>query len=63
MKPVMMDTIAFPTCIGRRLVNVANGVPKGSDRFSLALTSLVPRGVAVRVILPFRKLTEGMVNA
>ena len=28
------------------------------DHFSLALTSLVPRGVAVRVVLPFRMLTE-----
>jgi hypothetical protein len=40
---------------------VANGVPKGSDQFSLTLTSLVPRGL--RVVLPFQKLTEGMVNA
>jgi hypothetical protein len=61
VKPVMIDTIAFPKCIGRRLVNVANGVPKGSDQFSLTLTSLVPRGL--RVVLPFQKLTEGMVNA
>jgi len=33
------------------------------DQFSLALTSLVPRGVAVRVVLPFRKLTEETASA
>jgi LytS/YehU family sensor histidine kinase len=32
------------------------------DQFSLVLTSLVPRGVAVRVVLPFRKLAEDTVD-